>query len=162
MFLSPGIINEEQFFIAGLIQVYKTQLSSKLLFFFIFAVIWSFTQTFCSKTSKFKLNVVQLVVVKPFFTQRCVSVCHLIRTSAVYIRLPMITFPVDWSRLEASVWLVGGSRKYWIRSSWVSVGSHRFHARPRLLMSYFLCNVKSRLNTFSHWYSWSFILLARH
>ena len=63
-----------------------------VVFFFIFAVIWSFTQTFCSKTSKFKLNVVQLVVVKPFFTQRCLFVC----LSVIWFKHLLCTSGYQW------------------------------------------------------------------
>lgn len=78
MYLSPGIalVNEEQFFYSRLNT--SLQKPSWAQSFYIVAVIWSSAQTCRSKTFTFKLNVVQLVVVKPFFRTEmfvCVSVC---------------------------------------------------------------------------------------
>lgn len=131
-----------------------------LIFMFDHVWIWSHC---CNKTLKFELNLVQLVVIKPLCLS-CVCVLCLsfdLNICWVLFRLPMITFPVDWSRLEAPVWLVGEAGNIRFRAAGSPWG-HTILSPPVSFDVYLLCNIKSRLNMFSHWYSLSCILSARH
>lgn len=100
--------------------------------------------------------------IKMFEMSACVlCLSFQLNICCVLFGLPVTTFPVDWSRLEAPVWLVGEAGNIRLRAAGSPWG-HTILIPPAPFDVYFLCNIKSRLNMFSHWCVLSLILLARH